>query len=232
MDLLTQAGYRVRPANGGELALRSVQAKPPVLILLDIRMPGMDGFEVCRRLKANESTKAIPIIFASALANMAEKIKGFELGAVDYVTKPLNAQEILIRIVETHVRLFSAYQQLQIQNERLRVAIEQADSANRALRRSQRPATNQNLEKLVAERTQALEEANHKLQDLSEHDALTGIANRRKFDEVWQAEWLRALRQRSFLSVILIDIDHFKAYNDCYGHQSGDICLQKRWRKR
>jgi PAS domain S-box-containing protein len=120
-DVLTEAGYQVRSANDGELALRSVQAKPPVLILLDIRMPGMDGFEVCRRLKANEATRAIPVIFASALAETAEKVKGFELGAVDYITKPLNAQEVLIRVA-THLNLFVAQQRLEAQNRRLREA--------------------------------------------------------------------------------------------------------------
>ncbi len=120
-DMLTEAGYRVRLASDGELALRSVQAKPPALILLDIRMPGMDGFEVCRRLKANEATRAIPVIFASALADTAEKIKGFELGAVDYVTKPLNAQEVLMRVA-THLSLFVTQQRLEIQNRRLREA--------------------------------------------------------------------------------------------------------------
>ncbi|MGZ8182016.1 MAG: response regulator [Methylobacter sp.] len=119
--VLTEAGYQVRSASDGELALRSVQAKPPALILLNIRMPGMDGFEVCRRLKANEATRAIPVIFASALADTAEKIKGFELGAVDYVTKPLNAQEVLMRVAN-HLSLFIAQQRLEAQNRRLREA--------------------------------------------------------------------------------------------------------------
>ncbi len=120
-DVLTEAGYQVRSANDGELALRSVQAKPPALILLDIRMPGMDGFEVCRRLKAGAATRGIPVIFASALTDTAEKVKGFELGAVDYVTKPLNAQEVLLR-VSTHLNLFIAQQCLEAQNRQLREA--------------------------------------------------------------------------------------------------------------
>ena len=120
-DVLTEAGYQVRSASDGELALRSVQVKPPALILLDIRMPDMDGFEVCRRLKANEATRAIPVIFASAVADTAEKVKGFELGAVDYVTKPLNAQEVLMRVT-THLSLFIAQQHLEAQNRRLREA--------------------------------------------------------------------------------------------------------------
>jgi PAS domain S-box-containing protein len=120
-DLLTEAGYRVRPASDGELALRSVHAKAPALILLDIRMPDMDGFEVCRRLKANPATQSIPIIFASAMADTAEKVKGFELGAVDYVTKPLNSQEVLQRI-KTHLSLSMAQQHLEAKNQQLQEA--------------------------------------------------------------------------------------------------------------
>ncbi|MDD2864397.1 MAG: response regulator [Methylococcales bacterium] len=117
-ETLTSEGYRVRPASSGHLALQSIYAKLPVLILLDVRMPEMDGFEVCRRLKADETTKAIPIIFASALTDTSEKVKGFELGAVDYVTKPLNAQEILMRVA-THLSLFVARRQLENKNREL-----------------------------------------------------------------------------------------------------------------
>ncbi|MDD5215473.1 MAG: response regulator [Methylococcales bacterium] len=117
-ETLTSEGYRVRPASSGQLALQSIYAKLPVLILLDVRMPEMDGFEVCRRLKADDTTKAIPIIFASALTDTSEKVKGFELGAVDYVTKPLNAQEILMRVA-THLSLFVARRQLENKNREL-----------------------------------------------------------------------------------------------------------------
>lgn len=227
-NVLTEAGYRVRPALDGELALRSVEAKHPALILLDIRMPGIDGFEVCRRLKADISTRDIPVIFASALADTEEKVKGFELGAVDYVTKPLNAKEVVIRVA-THLNLFLAQQQLQLQNQQLREAIEQAEAANRALLiAEQKLATySENLEREVAERTLALAKANQKLRELSELDELTGIANRRKFDDIWQYECNRVSRLGTTLAVIMVDIDHFKDYNDYYGHQSGDVCLQQ-----
>ncbi|QFY43785.1 diguanylate cyclase [Candidatus Methylospira mobilis] len=228
VEILTHSGYRARPAINGELALRSAQLKPPVLILLDIRMHGMDGFETCRRLKENEQTRDIPVIFASSMTDTEAKIKGFKLGAVDYVAKPLNAQEVLLRIA-THLSLSITQRQLQTMNSLLREAIKRAEYANRALLASEQQLTaySKNLERLVLERTRELDEANRKLTDLSEHDALTGLANRRKFDEVWQVEWLRALRQNSPLSVIMADIDDFKAYNDCYGHQAGDACLQK-----
>jgi DNA-binding response OmpR family regulator len=85
---LTEQGYQVRGVTKGLSALKAAQLKPPNLILLDIRMPEMDGYEVCRRLKANPLTATIPVIFLSALHEIADKIKAFELGGVDYVTKP------------------------------------------------------------------------------------------------------------------------------------------------
>ncbi|CAK0781055.1 two-component system, cell cycle response regulator [Gammaproteobacteria bacterium] len=228
LDVLATVGYRVRAAINGELALRSVQVKAPVLILLDIGMPGLDGFEVCQRLKANKVTQEIPIIFITALTDMSDKIKGFELGAVDYINKPLNAQEVLMRVA-THLQLFVTQQQLQVQNIQLREVVAQLECANHALIVAQQQLANysNDLEQQVAERTQALLEANQKLQKLTEYDYLTGIANRRKFDSFWKDECNRALRQGASLAVILIDIDHFKDYNDYYGHQAGDICLQR-----
>ena len=103
-DLLTTQGYIVHLASDGELALEFVRATLPDLILLDIRMPGMDGFEVCRRLKADGRTRAIPVIFISILQNEADKLKGFQAGGVDYITKPFLAEEVLAR-VKTHLRL-------------------------------------------------------------------------------------------------------------------------------
>lgn len=103
-DLLKAEGYEVRSAINGNLALESAFGNPPELVLLDICMPEMDGFEVCRRLKANPKTNEVPVIFISALAETDEKLQGFELGAVDYVTKPYQRQELLAR-VHAHVEL-------------------------------------------------------------------------------------------------------------------------------
>jgi len=118
-NMLEEAGYHARSAANGELALRSVQARQPALILLDIRMPGMDGFEVCRRLKENALTRDIPVIFLSALANKTDKLKGFELGAVDYITKPFHNEEVLAR-VRIHMALSAAQEQLTNQIRQLR----------------------------------------------------------------------------------------------------------------
>jgi putative two-component system response regulator len=103
-QMLGERGYRVRPVLSGELALKSAAAEPPDLVLLDIRMPGMDGFEVCRRLKRDEKLRDIPVIFLSALTDTEEKIRAFDDGGVDYVTKPFQIQEIEAR-VQTHLKL-------------------------------------------------------------------------------------------------------------------------------
>jgi putative nucleotidyltransferase with HDIG domain len=96
--MLQQEGYKVRPALSGELALRAIAVSPPDLILLDIRMPGMDGYETCRRLKANPETVDIPVIFISALNENEDKLLAFAAGAVDYVSKPFQAAEVLARV--------------------------------------------------------------------------------------------------------------------------------------
>jgi len=103
-DLLTGAGYTARLAQDGPMAIRSAQASPPDLILLDVRMPGMDGYEVCRRLKTDRRTQEVPIIFLSALRETEDKVRAFSLGAVDYIAKPYQPDEVLAR-VQTHVEL-------------------------------------------------------------------------------------------------------------------------------
>jgi len=103
-DLLTDAGYSVRQAPNGELALWTAQSRPPELILLDIRMPGIDGFEVCRRLKESPELRQVPVIFLAAQHDTDDKVRGFALGAVDFIAKPVQAEEILAR-TDAHVRL-------------------------------------------------------------------------------------------------------------------------------
>ena len=103
-DFLSGSGYRVAIAKSGESALRRLQASHPDLILLDVMMPGIDGFETCRRIKANVDTQNIPIIFMTALSESVNKVKGLELGAVDYITKPIDQEEVLARM-RVHLRL-------------------------------------------------------------------------------------------------------------------------------
>lgn len=117
-DFLGQAGFTVLIAEDGESAIARAEYAPPDLILLDILMPGMDGFETCRLLKESELTKDIPVIFMTALSETVDKVKGFELGAVDYLTKPLQHQEVLARI-QLHLKLRTLTKTLQEQNLRL-----------------------------------------------------------------------------------------------------------------
>ncbi len=112
---LKDHNYRVAVARNGKVALERAKRIRPDLILLDVLMPGMDGFEVCRQLKEDEMTRAIPVIFMTALDTSEDKVKGFEAGAEDYVTKPLNYQEVLAR-VHTHVTLYKLQQELRTRN--------------------------------------------------------------------------------------------------------------------
>jgi light-regulated signal transduction histidine kinase (bacteriophytochrome) len=117
-ELLSGQGYQLRLAPGGELALRSVAAEPPDLVLLDVVMPRMDGFAVCRALKADPRTHGIPVIFISALSETEQKLQAFAVGGVDYVTKPFQSAEVLAR-VQTHLELQRHRRALQELNERL-----------------------------------------------------------------------------------------------------------------
>lgn len=117
-DILSFNGYIVQTARGGEAALKRVQESRPDLILLDILMPEMDGYEVCTRLKANESTRHIPVIFVSSMTDIDSKVMGFKVGGVDYINKPFQHAEVLVR-VSTHVTLQRLRKHLEEQNEEL-----------------------------------------------------------------------------------------------------------------
>jgi len=117
-DLLTTAGYQVRPADSGELALASIAAKPPDLILLDIDMPVLDGLEVCRRLKGSDRFRDIPVLFISALSEMHDKLLAFNAGGQDYITKPFHSEEVLAR-VNTHLKIRHLQSELERHNRLL-----------------------------------------------------------------------------------------------------------------
>lgn len=117
--MLTEIGYKVRKALSGQMALMGVQAAPPDLILLDISMPEMNGYEVCEKLKASEQTRDIPVIFLSALDNVLDKVKAFSIGGVDYITKPFQLEEVVVR-VENHLTIRRLQKQLSEQNSLLK----------------------------------------------------------------------------------------------------------------
>ncbi len=132
-DLLSAAGYIVRAAQDARMALRSARERPPTLILLDVRMPGMDGYELCRLLRADPGTRDVPIIFLSALRETQDTVKGFALGAVDYIAKPFQPDEVLAR-VKTHIELYGLQTRLE---ERVEQRTEQLRRSEAELRLSQ-----------------------------------------------------------------------------------------------
>ena len=180
--------YDVFFAKNGPDGLKVVQRELPDLILLDVMMPGMDGYQVCTLLKANPLTASIPVIFITAMASEEDQTKGLDCGAIDYLTKPISPPIVRAR-VRNHLEL-----------KRSRDALEALG----------RELTGKNLE----------------LKRLAREDGLTGLANRRHFNEMLDAELKRALRSRQYLSLIMCDVDYFKRYNDHYGHPAGDSCLQ------
>ena len=131
-QLLSEAGYQVRPATSPRLALKSALAKPPNLILLDVKMPEMDGFELCRRLKSNAATKDIPVIFLSSLRDTEDKVRGLQLGALDYVSKPFQPKEVIAR-VDTHLTIHRLRREVQNQRDQLEHELEVVSEVQRRL---------------------------------------------------------------------------------------------------
>jgi signal transduction histidine kinase len=139
VGLLKENGYEVRPAPSGESALLAAQGIPPDLILLDIMMPGMDGYEVCKELKASDKTKDIPVIFISAINEVLDKVKAFEVGGVDYITKPFQVEEVLAR-VKTHLALQELQKSLQDKNDDLEKTLQQLQATQEELIQAEKMA--------------------------------------------------------------------------------------------
>lgn len=314
--MLEKEGYQVRKAINGETALIAIENYIPNLILLDIKMPDLDGYEVCQRIKNNPNTEEIPIIFISALNEVFDKVKAFEVGGIDYVNKPFQ-EEVLIRvksqltiqqqqkILKKEIQYRQETEAILYQSRALIASILNSSTdgiaALQAVRNNKtgeivdfscivinpviaatfnrepdellgklvikmflnkfnhnlfadfvkvvetgKPLekdiclTNQEVEwyhlivvKLgdgVAITTRNITERKNlefKLNHLANIDGLTGIANRRNFDETLQEKWECCQLNQRPLSLILGDIDYFKEYNDRYGHIAGDDCLQK-----
>lgn len=168
-DIFDYHGYSVRPFNSGRAALKSMLIDVPDLILLDIKMPVMDGYEVCNQIKSNEKTSKVPVIFISGKNDAADTVKGFNAGGVDYITKPFHLAEVLAR-VETHLSLRRLQKQLESQNIHLQKEIADRNKAEEELLKHKN-----NLEALVTQRTAELSKANAKLQ--------LEIAERKHFEE-------------------------------------------------
>jgi two-component system NtrC family sensor kinase len=137
--ILSEKGYLVRPVPNGKLALSASQKMPPDIVLLDIMMPEMDGYEVCQRLKDCEVTKDVPVIFISAINDVTDKVKAFAVGGVDFITKPFQVEEVLARI-ETHLKICSLQQTLQEKNQDLATAIHQLQATQEHLIQSEKMA--------------------------------------------------------------------------------------------
>ena len=164
---------RVLAAKSGAEALHKALQEKPDLILLDVMMPDMDGFEVCHQLKQNDATRNIPVIFVTAAGDHEHEEKGLRLGAIDYIRKPFHLPVVRVRI-QNHLRL---------------------------------------------------KRKSDLLEELARIDGLTDVANRRGFDEALLREWNRCKRRNAPLALLMLDIDHFKMFNDTWGHAQGDLCL-------
>jgi diguanylate cyclase (GGDEF)-like protein len=171
---LLKPEYSVVLARSGAQALERAARHVPDLVLLDVVMPDMDGYEVLRRLRADPRTEHISVIFISGLDRPEDEAVGLKMGAADYITKPFNSAVVLARVA-VHLEV--------LRQRRM-------------------------------------------LERLANIDGLTELANRRRFDEMFQAEWQRARRSNQPLSLALLDIDCFKQYNDQYGHSAGDRALR------
>ncbi len=187
--MLEEEGYTVDKASDGNDALAKVRDVKPELILMDVEMPGLGGREVCRIIKGNKNFGFIPVILVTARQDLHTKVEGFEMGADDYIVKPINMMELSAR-VKSMLRIKGLQDELQEKNDRLK-------------------------------------SMNERLQELSMTDALTGIYNRLFFQKRFSYEFQRANRYRVQLSVMIMDLDHFKRINDTYGHQFGDFVLKR-----
>jgi diguanylate cyclase (GGDEF)-like protein len=174
LNTILRADYDIFTAKSGNAALTLTMEKHPDLILLDIMMPDVDGFEVLKRLKDDAETRKIPVIIITGLESEASEVQGFTMGAVDYIRKPFKPDLVRAR-VRAHIEI-----------------VVQARAS----------------------------------EQLGLTDPLTGIANRRNFDERIAMEWRRAIRDKCVLSFLMMDLDNYKIYNDTFGHPQGDILLK------
>ena len=171
---ILRSDYEMCMITSGQQALEFCETHSPDLVLLDIVTADMDGYEVCRRLRRNESTGQIPIVFVTIEKNPAAEVQALDNGATDFISPPFHEDVVKAR--------FRSHLTSKFQADRLR--------------------------------------------SLAQIDSLTGVSNRRRFDGALASQWAHCLRKISPLAVIMVDIDFFKQYNDAFGHQAGDACIQ------
>ena len=187
-NYLAGVGYDTMAAHNGEEAIHRVNERQPDLILLDVMMPRMNGFDACRHLKQNQATQYIPVIMVTALNELDDKIRGIEAGADDFISKPFNRLELLAR-VKSLLRVKTLHDQLQL-------------------------------------KIRQLEQMKEQLRALAVTDGLTGVYNYRYFRQYLAQEIRRADRHHLHVSLVMLDIDYFKKFNDAYGHLAGDEVLR------
>jgi len=205
-DILKES-YSVSIANGGLEALDIIQKGHTDLILLDISMPDMDGYEVCRQIKSSEEGRDVPVIFLTVKNEIENELHGFDLGALDYITKPISPPIVKARIA-THISLAIANKQLKQHMLELELLV-----AERTIE----------LSREIAEKQKAYE----KLHYLANYDPLTQLPNRNLFNERLAYAYKLAKRNNSSFALLLIDLDRFKRVNDTLGHHIGDLLLEK-----
>ena len=179
--ILGKQGHQVLLAEDGKMGLQTAATEHPDLILLDLILPEMDGYQVCRQIKKETATSDIPVIMLTSKSEPADKVRGLEMGASDYVTKPFDEGELMARV---------------------------------------------NIHLQIRELHERLKEKNRQLKEMANRDGLTGLYNHRYFKETILNDFQRAVRYHESLSCVMFDIDHFKKFNDTYGHQTGDMVLK------
>lgn len=200
--VLSRDHHQLITASSGSEGLTAAFNEKPDVILLDIHMPQMDGFEVCHRLKSDPETAGIPLIFLTAKYKDSDTLaKGLQLGADDYIVKPFSNAELRAR-VNVMVRLKEQMDQLNLKNNQLK-----------------------NLNQVLENKNSELVETKKILEELAITDSLTQLYNRRYFSERLHEEFMYSLRYKHTIAIVLLDIDFFKKVNDTYGHRCGDEVL-------